>query len=541
MGRPSAGLFLGFLFLVFAAEAGLLLGKGVLLIDQHEGDALHLIEIALRMSEGQRPHFDFMTPIGFLAFAPSAWLVALGAGAGTALTGGMLLFAGFVLPMIWWVGYSRLSTVFAYTFGAVLMILVTALVYGGETTHASISMFYNRWAWAVTFLLVTLAILPAGRVSSTADGAVYGVGLAFLALSKITFFAAFLPGILLALVLRRQWTILMIAVSVGLFIGAIVSLVGGFGFWGAYFSDLRAVQQSGIRPQPGQNLAFLLTAPVFLVGNLCLIAGVVLLRQGGKSVEGLLLAAFAPAFIYVTFQNWGNDPKWLILLAILLISLRPERHTINGLGWDIGRSLGLVSLLSAVLILPSMASLTFANLRHARLDQTEFFQLLPGSVHSDLKMRTDRMYATVKRAPFSLSDPHINRLAVEAVQLPKDELFGQPLALCKLHMGLVGVLHQMAIDLEKIEATRGKSILVADTFSNLWLFGSTIAVPGGAPWNYGADADFQSADFLLVPLCPITPAARSAVLASLAKETPRVNLSEIARNELFILLQVLPD
>ena len=58
MGRPSAGIYLAFLILVLAAEAGLLLGKSVLLIDQHEGDALHVIQIATQMAHGQVPHED---------------------------------------------------------------------------------------------------------------------------------------------------------------------------------------------------------------------------------------------------------------------------------------------------------------------------------------------------------------------------------------------------------------------------------------------------------------------------------------------------
>ncbi|NOX72972.1 MAG: hypothetical protein GXP03_04915 [Alphaproteobacteria bacterium] len=539
MGKPSARNLLIFLLIFLAAQAGLLLGKSVLVVDQHEGDALHLMQIALRMADGQWPHLDFMTPIGVLAFAPVAWLLSLGYGAGAAMKGAMVLMAAIMLPGIWWVAYSRLSSGLAYVFGALLIVLVTALVYGGDAVVASISMYYNRWAWAVAFLLVTLAVLPAQRTSQGADGVVYGLGLAFLALSKITFFAAFLPGILLALVLRRQFSALGIGVVSGLIVVALVTLLGGVDFWAAYIGDLRAISGSGIRPRPGVGLAQILTGPGTIAATLVLIAAVVFVRQTGRAVSGAVLLFFTPAFIYVTYQNWGNDPKWLILLPFLLLSLRPRRHLNNGLGWDLGRALGVVSLLAAALFLPSLYALSFANIRHARLSIEGTFQVIKGPKNADFRMRVDRMYATVKRAPFTLRDPEMAALAKARVKLPGDSLFGQPLDLCKLHMGLVGILQQMAVDVDAVKGTAGKSVFVADTFSNLWLFGDTVPVPGASPWYYGLNQAYRNADFLLVPLCPVTPAARSQVLAELPESG--VNVQEVMRNELFILLRVLPD
>jgi hypothetical protein len=539
MGKPSARNLLIFLLIILAAQAGLLLGKSVLIVDQHEGDALHLMQIALRMADGQWPHLDFMTPIGVLAFAPMAWLLSLGYGAGAAMKGAMVLMAAIMLPGIWWVAYSRLSSSLAYVFGAFVIVLVTALVYGGDAVVASISMYYNRWAWAVTFLLVTLAVLPAQRTSQGADGVIYGLGLAFLALSKITFFVAFLPGILLALVLRRQWSALGTGLVAGLIVAALITLLGGVDFWAAYVGDLRSIGGSGIRPRPSDGFAQILTGPGYIAATLVLIAAVVFVRQAGRAVPGIVLFVFAPAFIYVTYQNWGNDPKWLILLPFLLLNLRPFRHLNNGLGWDVGRALGIVSLLAAALFLPSLYALSFANIRHARLSSEGTFQVIKGAENVDFRMRVDRMYATVKRAPFSLRDPKMAALAKAQVKLPEDSLFGQPLDLCKLHMGLVGMLQQIAVDVDGVKGTAGKSVFVADTFSNLWLFGETVPVPGASPWYYGLNQAYRNADFLLVPLCPVTPAARSQVLAELPNSG--VNVQEVMRNDLFVLLRVLPD
>lgn len=536
MGKPSAGVYVGFLVAVLILQAALLFGKGILLIDQHEGDAMHVLQIALRMGAGQWPHLDFTTPIGIMAFAPISWLISLGAGIGHAIMGGMVLVAALMVPAIWWVGYSRLPSLLAYLFAAFLIILCTALVYGGATQVASISMYYNRWAWAVAFLLVAIAVLPAGtRTSQSVDGVVIGFGLAFLLLCKITFFVALLPGILLALVMRQYWTSLGVAALIGVLSMLLMTLVGGVDFWLAYIGDLRLVADSGIRPQPSDPLVGLLIGPSFLLANLCLLGAVILLRQSGRSVEGAVLMAFAPAFIYVTYQNWGNDPKWLVLLAFLLFALRPDRHINNVLGWDVGRAMAVVGLISAALIFPSVLNLTFANLRHAKMSRDGFFQVLPGSQHNDIAMEVARMYAPERREAFGLADDKINALVKQAVTVPDDLLFGQPLWTCRLQMGLVGVLHQMARDLEKIKGIKGKSVFTADTFSNLWMFGSTAPLPNGAPWYYGGDAGLAQADYVLVPLCPVTPRARTLVLAEIASRDD-LKLAEVARNDLFILL-----
>jgi len=541
MGRPSAGGFFGFLVVVLLIQAGLLLGKGVLLIDQHEGDALHLLQIVLRMGAGEWPHLDFTTPIGILAFAPISWLISLGIGAGHAILGGMVLVAFLMLPAIWWAGYSRLPTLPALAFGAFSIILCTALVYGGDSEVSSISMYYNRWAWAAAGVLVLLAVIPPERESSVADGVVIGLALSFLALSKVTFFVALLPGVVLALVLRRQWRAAGVGVLVGMLVIAVMTLLGGVEYWQAYVGDLRLVSASGIRPQPSATLMAQLIGPGVLAANLGLIAAIILLRQAGQGAAGVILLVFAPAFIYITYQNWGNDPKWLFLLAIILLSLRPDRHLRNGLGWDVGRAMGVVSLVSLALILPSLFNLGLADLRHARLSREGFFQVLPGHKNGDIAMKTSRMYAPARRAAFDLADPKIEALVKKVTDRDTDRLFGQPLGKCRLEMGLVGVLHQMARDLEKVDGIAGKTVFTADTFSNLWLFGSTVPLKGGAPWYYGGTAGMDRADFVLVPLCPVTPRARTLVLQQIARREGEINLREVMRNDLFILLRRLPD
>jgi hypothetical protein len=537
MGRPSAGIYLAFLILVLVVEAGLLLGKSVLLIDQHEGDALHVIQIAMRMAMGQVPHQDFHTPLGVLSFAPVSWLMSLGLGAGTAIKAGSLLFAALLLPAVYWVGLSRLTPGPAFAFGAAVLILATALVYGGPDNVSSISMYYNRWGWAVVFVLATMAVLPARPDSGTLDGVIYGLGLAFLGLSKITFFVAIFPAILIALLIRQSWRTLLVGIVSGLILCALVTLVHGVGFWGAYLADLRFIMSAPIRSQPGLPLGDLLIAPTHLAATLCLLAAVVFVRQADRAIPGAVLALLAPGFIYATYQSWGNDPKWLFLLVILLLALRPERLVKNGIGMDVGRAMVVTAIVSLALILPSTVNLAFANLRHVRLDRAAFSPLFPLTDDHTIRMRTDRLYLPAKREGFAFTDPSIAARVTDAGVAPKpDALFGQPLPFCKLEMGMVGALQQMAADLETLPETTGKSVFIADTFSSLWLFGSTSPVPGGQPWYYGGELGMVQADYILIPLCPVTYTARGLVLKRL--QTGDLHLTEVVRTDLYVLLRV---
>ncbi|MCB2159989.1 MAG: hypothetical protein KDD95_17150, partial [Rhodobacteraceae bacterium] len=58
-----------FALIVIAVLGGVALAKGGFYLGMHEGDAIHLAEIVLRMADGQWPHLDFMTPLGVLSAA----------------------------------------------------------------------------------------------------------------------------------------------------------------------------------------------------------------------------------------------------------------------------------------------------------------------------------------------------------------------------------------------------------------------------------------------------------------------------------------
>ena len=90
--------FAGFLIVLLGLEAFLLLFPNALVVNGHEGDLLHTLDAAMRLSLGEWPHTGFMTPLGVLAFAPISVFLSMGFGPGTAFRLGMVLVAGVLLP-----------------------------------------------------------------------------------------------------------------------------------------------------------------------------------------------------------------------------------------------------------------------------------------------------------------------------------------------------------------------------------------------------------------------------------------------------------
>ena len=84
MSRPNPAILCAFLVAVWAVLGGIALAKGGFFLAKHEGDTFHLLQIVFRMTGGEWPHLDFMTPIGIMAFAPIALFVEMGAGVGKA-------------------------------------------------------------------------------------------------------------------------------------------------------------------------------------------------------------------------------------------------------------------------------------------------------------------------------------------------------------------------------------------------------------------------------------------------------------------------
>ena len=538
MTRPNPVTFFAFLLAILVAMGGAALMKGGFFISRHEGDTLHLVQIVFRMVAGEVPHVDFMTPIGALAFWPIAFFVERGMGIGMAILSAQVAFAAFMLPALWWVGYSRLSRGVALLFGLIVMGLLLALVYGEAQRSISFSMHYNRWAWAATFIAVVAALLPPVHPNRPAiDGVVIGTMMAVLVMIKVTYFAAFALPIILALVLGKRLSTLLFAVLTGGAIAVAITLFVGVDYWLAYIGDLQTVANSDVRPQPGEPLSAVMGAPAYIAGSLVAIAGVIFVRQSGRANEGLILLLLVPGFFYVTFQNFGNDPQWLLLLGVVLLALLPTPDVTNSMGLNLRTAQLVTAAMALALIAPSFANMLYSPFRHLRVDETTYAPILPrGGIHTDLQTADLRALRVDGRVALDGEGSGLEQFREAARRDEQAEFMGEVFPYCTTELGLPAMFDAVTRDLEEAGLAEGKRLLAADLFSSYWLYGSLERLEGGAPWYYGGLPGFESADYLLVPFCPVSHDLQVMILKAVT-ERGTDDLREIRRTPLYILFE----
>jgi hypothetical protein len=461
------------------------------------------------------------------------WMGQAGLGLGQSFFAAQMLMAVLVLPAAVWAGISRMGTGAAALFAAVCVIFCVALVHGEAQTAPSISMHYNRWGWAVAFCALLVAVVPPRhRRSQGADGLVIGLAMAFLALSKVTYFVAFAPAVALALVLRRDWLTIGVAMAAGLGAALAVTLWQGVAFWPAYLGDLMAVSASDVRPKPGDSLAVVIASPAGIGASLVLLASVIALRQSGRRAEGLALLVLVPGFFYVTYQNFGNDPQWIVFLPFLLWALRPAEGLRNPLGWDMRAVTGGLCVASVALASTSFLNMAYSPFRHLKLPVAGTTPLAPG--HTDLRQPALRAYAVIAEVPLSVEGRGFARYAARAEMEPPAILLGEALPQCRQKLGLKAFFEAAAQDLEGA-GYGGSGIFFADIFNSIWLYGDFRPLKGGAPWYYGGLAGWEDADYLAVPLCSGAGRIRRAVLAEL--EAQGETLREVWRGDVLVLLE----
>ncbi|WP_300516167.1 hypothetical protein [Aliiroseovarius sp.] len=531
MERPNAVMLAGGLAALFILLAGTSLAPGALLVGKHEGDTFHIVDVLMRMARGEVPHLDFATPIGVLAFAPIVLFLKAGFGVGMAMIMGQVLIAALVFPALWWVAHSRFSTGWAVGFGAAVLVLLLGLVHGTTEPSLSMSMHYNRWAWAATFLVLAAAVLPGrGADRPLADGLVIGLGLSLMALTKVTFFVAFALPVVVALVARGAWRSLAVSVLAGLAVVAVVTGVMSVEFWMAWLGDLRTVSSSLVRPQPTLNLGQVIGAPSHMAGTLVLIFAVVLLRQADRPAEGLILLLLAPGFIYVTWQNAENDPQWLMLLGVMLFALVPTRELHNVLGWNVSAGIGYLGIAAITLSVPSFINMAWSPFRHLNTDRAAYMPLLPGQgIHEDLQVARIRNLDVGGAVPLGLPTGDRDASGQEEVA----RVNGEALPQCNLGLGMSHWMATIATRLNESGLARDQQVFVTDVLNVTWLYGAGEPLQGGAPWYYGGLSGFANADLVLVPLCPISAPLRKLMLTEI--EADGAQLTEIDRTDLYIL------
>lgn len=531
--------------IVLAVLTGLLLLPFLLAdslyITSYEGDTLHTIEIVLRVLDGERQHIDFPTPLGFLGFAPIILFMQSGMPFGAAFIAGQALVTLLALPAIWWAAVSRFPRVWGYWFAIGTLMLLTSPTYGDELASVTVALHYNRWGWALAFIPLALAILPArGRDVPMADGLAIGAAIASIALIKATYFVAFAPIVGLALLMHGRWRVIGVAVGVGVAAIALTTLVNGADFWLAYYNDLMWVARSEVRSFPGAPLPEIVVGGQFIAATLAGLGGALFVRQSGRFVAGYGILLLVPASIYVTYQNFGNDYVWVILLAPLLFALRPEAEKLNAIGLNLRDMVGFMGAAAVVLSIPLLSNMVLTNLKHTASPRTaDLLDFGKNSALSDLSVAETRAYkinATIDLA--EAGNPYAGvRDLLDADQ--RERMISEPVTFegtlfpqCNLGAGLPASMALVGRDLEPLDAP----IFVSDIVAQHWFYTDVPRLAGGTPWNYGSLAGLENAEYVAVPFCPRSPKYRNTILSML--EAEGLDLTETLRTPLVVAYRI---
>lgn len=537
MSNKNQAVLAAFLSLVVVVLGGVAVLKGGLFIGKHEGDTLHLMQIVFRLVDGQTPHLDFMTPIGVLAFWPIAMLVKAGFGIGMAVIWTQVITAALFVPIIVWITRSRLRPRLAGFFGLIVLVLLLALVHGESEGSISISMHYNRLAWAASFVAILAAMIPPKRPNTaTIDGVVIGMLVCILALTKMTYLVSFAVPTVVALLMTGQRRALAVAVVTGVLTTALITLFVGFEFWAAYAQDLLTVAGSDVRSAPGASFTDLLSAPAYMGATGVAFGGVVLLRQAKIMAGGLVLLLLIPGFVYVTYQNYGNDPQWLMLLGVLLLALRDEASDeVNDWGWKLRDAIGVAAAVSLAFIAPSFFNMGYSPVRNFNADVTSFSPILPRSAeHADLQSYDARVNRVDARVAL---DGQWEGLPIYEERDPLVSFMGEEFSKCSVELGLIRLFDTISRDIESSGLAEGKSLFAADVFPSYWLFGALEPMDQGAPWYYGGLPGIEDADYLMIPMCPVVPYVQNLILEQVQAKVDEgsIRVNEIRRTDLYVL------
>lgn len=531
MNGPNPGKLAAIVLGLIAVSALPVLVRGGLFLTNFEGDAFHLADIVLRMVAGERSHLDFMTPLGALGFQPIVWFAKAGFDLGHAFVFGQVLFALAVAGPLVWAAGSRLSPPVAYAFALSVVVLVTSLSHGQDGSIVAVSMHYNRWSWAVAFVACLIAFVPPRQWDRPlVDGVILALAMTALAYLKATYIVAFAPLVFGVLLLRKDLARLVTAVVVGAVLAAGIIAISGFASVMAYLGDLQSIRGTGVRASPGLEFADLLISPPYFVGIAAALVGVFLLRGSGARSEGLAILLLVPACVFVTWQNFGNDPIWLVLLATLLAAYRPARNPKRPASKDASVGIAAAAFAAAVLSVPLVQNHAVSGARMLTLDGSRYTELVPGRPGlGDLYMPA--LPADLVRGRSNLTDPGgpYEMLAERVPDHAPAAFLGETLPTCQIVTGLRSAMAEIAQSLGEDE----HAVFVADLVSVHWLFGDGGPLPGGAPWTYGTLSGLENATHVLVPLCAIDVNARNVILERLEAEGPALSIDR--RTEQYLL------
>ncbi len=506
--------YLLFLLGLLGAVAIFMLMSGHLFLSEHVGDTLHVLEASLRMADGELPHLDFMTPIGILALAPMAAFLKLGFGPGQSLILANICFALLILPATYWVGVQKFTGATRLFFGAVIMIFSLAFIYGGLDFETSFAMHYNRWAWAISFLLLAVVLLPnvQNDRNDLSDAVIIGGGLSVLVLMKMTYFLAFGGASLLILLLSRRFRLVLYIAAIGLVVLVFTTLLLGVDFWLAYAGNLIELTTGTIRQYPAAPLLSTLTDPDRVIGVAILLVTIVVFRNSQFKDLGTGLLILFPAFIYVSYQNYGNDPKWLFVVVYCLLALAPKIAGEKILKVDL-RMVGTGAIVAALTIFVPVLLTMSSSIVSAASSGNDTSVALPfHQLENDIWLTSGPVTA---KLVYDLPDDVESFDGDDNLNLDDQVVDGKLLPKCEWLGDYIGYIEAHRDFLENYPEVTNQPLLAAVHVNINWMFHPVARLKDGAPWYYGDLSGFDDAKYYLVPTCPLSLDIRGESLKSM--------------------------
>ena len=194
-------------------------------------DVMALTGAAYRVSQGQVPSIDFLSPYGMAVHYPAALGFRLGLDPSVVLPFGQATVAAFLLMVAVVVAYRRIGLIEAVIFIVLTgLLLLVPVRMGGPPADLSFGCYYNRHGWAGLAIVLLYFVEPrtTSRRFAMADAVALSFVLLFLIYNKINFAAialafvvattllsAYMRGLAMACVVIVGVTLLAVELTTG--------------------------------------------------------------------------------------------------------------------------------------------------------------------------------------------------------------------------------------------------------------------------------------------------------------------------------------
>jgi hypothetical protein len=313
-------------------------------------DGFMLLDGAWRMLQGQRPHLDFYSHVGFLTYLPTAVGLQISGGTAWGLGYGQAVSAFLLGIWTFLIGRKRLSDVPLVLMCACVVFMAAApFALGFSPMKTSPAMIYNRQGYAFLALILLEAFQPNERLTRRDElwgGVSTGGIVSILFFLKITYFVTGLFLLLALLPCKKQSKQRWMGIALGL-LAVTASCCGYYGFqmkpllhdlltigggkrihFGWYVID-GVLQDSAIAAGFALSAALLLSAcqqlraafAVAIAGLAVAFAGVALIF-GNYEQNGFPMAAFLAIValnIVIFYASSARDSFRFFQSAVLLM------------------------------------------------------------------------------------------------------------------------------------------------------------------------------------------------------------------------------